>query len=175
VLRIDPNSVDVNHVQHIPLSDADARWIAQVGKFAYVTDGNTLRGLDFSGLMRDTITLGPEILGLASANSDGRVLLANEQGGSERARVARVTHTSSVQVTATLPDGFEPTGLAASTKRFWATGTVDGAPAIVLLDDSGVRATVVLENAGDETALAWTDAHTVRAVSGGALYDIALP
>ncbi len=175
VLRVDPNSFDVNHVQHITLPSADARWVAQVGKFAYVTDGNTLRGFDISGGMSDTITFGPEILGLASANSDGRVLLANEQGGSERARVARAAHTSSVQVTGVLPRGFVPTGLAASTTRVWATGNVDGAPAIVLLGDDGVRATIVLENAGDETALVWTGPHTVRAVSGGALYDIALP
>ena len=34
---------------------------------------------------------------------------------------------------------------------------------------SGVRATVVLENATDGAALAWTNAHTVRIVSNGVL------
>ena len=78
-------------------------------------------------------------------------------------------------VTATLPDGFVADGLAASTTRVWATGTVGGAPAIVLLGDGGVRATVVLEHASDGAALAWTDAHTVRAVSDGKLYEIEVP
>lgn len=162
-------------VRHLTLPDAGARWVAQVGKLASVTDGRTLRSLDAAGATGNPITFGPEILGLASANFDGRVLLANDQGGTARARVARATSAGPVQVTATLPNGFQPTGLAASTTRVWATGTVDGAPAIVLLDDTGVRATVVLENAGDEVALVWTGRRTVRAVAGGALYDIALP
>jgi hypothetical protein len=163
-------------VRHIALPEADHRWVAQVGKLAYVSDGRSLRGLDAaSGTVVDTTTFGPEILGLAAANADGRVLLADETGGSNRARVARANSSTPVQVTATLPDGFEPTGLEASSTRFWATGTVDGAPAIVLLGDNGVRATVVLENAGTEVALAWTGPHTVRAVSGDALYDITLP
>ena len=45
------------------------------------------------------------------------------------------------------PPGFHADGLESSATRMWATGTVDGAPAIVLLDDAGVHATVVLDNA----------------------------
>lgn len=175
VLRVDPNSFDVNHVQHFSLPAADSRWVAQVGKLAYVTDGSSLRQLDSSGPTSSTLTYGPDILGLAAAGFDSRVVLRGEVGGDEQARVADTTPAELVRVVATLPDGFHVTGLSASTSRFWATGTVDGAPAIVLLDGDGVRATVVLENAGDEAALVWTGPHTVRALARGALFDITLP
>jgi hypothetical protein len=174
VLQFDPNG---KLEGHIPLPDATNRWIAQVGKLAYVTDGRSIRSLDAAGGTSDTKTYGPEILGLASAGFEGRVLLAAEQGGLERARVARSTSDpgSPVDVTAVLPAGFVPTGLAASTTRIWATGTVDGSPAIALLGDDGVRATVVLEHASDKAALAWTSAHTVRIVTDGVLSEITVP
>jgi hypothetical protein len=57
----------------------------------------------------------------------------------------------------------------------WATGTVGDSPAIALLGDTGVRATVVLENVTDKPALAWTDDHTVRIVTNGVLSEIAVP
>jgi hypothetical protein len=172
VLEYDPTGAFVRKTQ---LPDTTNRWIAQVGKFAYATDGNHLRALAVAGASGDTITFGPEILGLAAAGFDGRVLLAPEGGGLEHARVARATSGSPVQVTAVLPGGFVPNGLAASTTRAWATGTVEGAPAIALLGDHGVQATVVLENASDGAALAWTSAHTVRVVSGGVLSDLTVP
>jgi hypothetical protein len=164
-------------VRKVPLADADHRWVAQVGKFAYATDGNQLAPLDVSGAKGDPITYGPEILGLASINLDGRVLLAGEDSAAEHARVARAQRVtgSPVQVTATLPDGFLADGLSASTTRMWATGTVDGSPAIALLTDDGVGATVVLEHASPGSALAWTSAHTVSAVSDGKLFDITIP
>jgi hypothetical protein len=34
---------------------------------------------------------------------------------------------------------------------------------------------VVLENASDGATLAWTSAHTVRAVSDGKLFELAVP
>jgi len=173
VLQYDANGA---FVRRVTLPAASHRWVAQVGKLAYVTDGNRLLGLDVSGRTSETITYGPDILGLAAAGFDSRVLLAGEGGGLEHANVARAAYSGGpVEVTASLPDGFVADGLAASTTRVWATGTVDGALAIVLLGDRGVRATVVLENASDGAALAWTDAHTVRAVSDGKLYEIAVP
>lgn len=172
VLEFDPAG---NLLRHIPLPDATHRWVAQVGKRAAVTDGRTVRSLDVSGAMSDPVTYGPEILGLASAGFDGRVLLAPENGGLEHARVAHSTSDSPVEITATLPDGFVADGLAASTTRLWVTGTVDDAPAIALLGDDGVRATIVLENATSGTALAWTDARTVRIVSNGVLSEITVP
>ncbi len=158
-----------------PLPDASQRSVALVGKLATVTDGSTLHGIALTLEPRDTVDYGARILGLAAASFDSRVLLAADSGGREHARVALASSGVPAQVTATLPDGFVANGLGASTTRLWATGTVDGAPAIVLLGDRGVRATVVLENAADGAALAWTDAHTVRAVSGGKLYEITAP
>jgi hypothetical protein len=162
------------YVRRIDLPPADHRWVAQVGKLAAVTDGSNLRSLPVTGETGSTTTYGPEIIGLASAGFESRTLLEPDDGGREHARVTRTT-TKTPDVTATLPDGFLATGLAASSTRIWATGTVGGAPAIVLLDDVGVRATVVLENASSGAALSWTDAHTVRAVSDGKLYEIAVP
>jgi hypothetical protein len=139
-----------------------------------VTDGGTLRQLDARAGIGGSIDFGPEVLGLASANFEGRVLLANEQGGGERARVAHAETASPVSISAVLPAGFEPTNLDASPTRLWATGTVDGAPAIVLLGDDGVRATVVLDNARD-AALVWTSPRTVTAVADGRMFTISLP
>jgi hypothetical protein len=172
VLQYDPSGT---FVRKVPLPDADQRCVAQVGKFAYATDGNVLRSLDTTGRASSSITFGPEIMGLASVGAEGRVLLADERGAAEHARVALADSTAPVHVVAVAPTGFVATGLAASTTRFWITGTVDGAPAIALLGDDGVPATIVLENAGPSVALAWTGAHTVRAVSGGTLYDITVP
>lgn len=164
-------------VRKISLPDADRRWVAQVGKFAYATDGRDLYPLDVAGAKGDPITYGPAILGLASVDFDARVLLEGDDGVAEHARVARAQRVAGqpVDVTATLPDGFVATGLSASTSRMWATGTVDGSAAIALLTDGGVGATVVLEGSSPGSALAWTSAHTVRAVSDGKLFDITIP
>jgi hypothetical protein len=174
VLQYDP--ADAHFVRRIALAPADTREVAQVGKLAYVSDGGTLRQLDsFTGLGSDSIRFGPEILGLASAGFDGRVLLRNEQAGTEHARVAHADSDDPVRLTAVLPAGFLPDHLEASPTRFWVTGSVDGAPAIALLNSGdGVRATVVVDTTGD-TSLAWTDAHTVTAVTDGRMYTITLP
>jgi hypothetical protein len=160
------------YVHKEKLADADHRWVAQVGKFAAVTDGRDLRALDVSGPSEVTDTYESPVIGLASAGFDSRVLL---DSGAGRATVRRATGGTTTGAATSLPAGFLATGLAASPTRIWATGTVDGAPAVVLLGERGVRATVVLENAGDGAALAWTDDHTVRAVSDGKLYDLAVP
>ena len=100
--------------------------------------------------------------------------MRNEQGGVEGSRVARATSADPVRITAILPGGFRPDRLEASSTRLWVTGTVDGAPAIVLLGADGVRATVVLENARD-AALAWTSSRTVTAVTDGRMFTIPVP
>jgi hypothetical protein len=74
-----------------------------------------------------------------------------------------------------LPAGFVASGFSSSPTRTAVTGTVDGDPALVLLHDDGRITTVVLEHAAKDAALAWTDAQTVVAVAGGALYEIRLP
>jgi hypothetical protein len=172
ILQYDPTSLAL--VRRIDLPPAATREVTQVGKVAYVTDGGTLRQLDARLGLGGAIDFGPDVLGLASASADGRVLLRNEQGGTARARVAQADTAEPVRVTAVLPAGFQPVHLEASPTRSWVTGTVDGAPAIVLLGDDGVRATVVLDTTGD-TSLAWTGAHAVTAVTDGRMFTITLP
>jgi hypothetical protein len=161
-------------VQRIDLPAADHRWVALAGKGAYVTDGGSLRRLDPALGLADRIDFGPEIIGLAAKDFDGRVLLRSEQGGTDRARVARAAAADPVHVVTTLPAGFHADGLEASATRMWATGTVDGAPAIVLLDDTGVHATVVFDNAPQAT-LVWSAPHTVTAVANGKLFELRVP
>lgn len=164
------------YVRKITLPAAGRRWVAQVGKFAYASDGHQIRSLPVTGDRVDTIDYGKDVLGLASVGNVSRVLLAGSDTGTSRAAyVARADSDAPVMVSGSLPDGFVATGLAASSTRLWATGTVAGAPAIALLGNSSVAATVVLENASPGAVLAWTDAHTVRGLSGGRLYDITLP
>jgi hypothetical protein len=172
VLQYDPSGA---YVKKVALADADHRFVAQVGKFAYATDRDQLRSLSVTTGATDVMGYAAEVLGLASVNFDARVLLAVRDGEREQARLARASSSAPTKYLATLPDGFQTTGLAASPTRMWATGTVEGAPAIVLLGDQGVRATVVLEHATDDATLVWTDARTVRAVSDGRLYEITLP
>ena len=119
-----------------------------------VTDGRTVRSLDVPAAMSDPITYGPEILGLASAGFDGRVLLAPENGGLEHARGSHARRrTRRWRSPRRCPTGSSRTASPRRPRALWATGTVDGAPAIALLDDDGVRATVVLENATGGAAL----------------------
>jgi hypothetical protein len=162
-------------VRKVSLAAADHRWVAQVGKFAAATDGRTVRSLQVTGGSSSSTTYDTPVIGLAAVDFDSSVLLAADDGGLGHARVERTTIPQTSAAATTLPDGFVATGLTASASRLWATGTVDGSPAIVLLDDGRVRATVVLEGASPGAVLAWTDARTVRAVTGGKLYEITLP
>ena len=75
----------------------------------------------------------------------------------------------------TLPDGFTGATVAAADDHVWVTGTVDGAPAIVLLDGKRVRATVILPTGGPDTALVWSATDTVTAATKGGLVRISIP
>ncbi len=70
-----------------------------------------------------------------------------------------------------LPKGFAATTVTVADGRAWVTGTVDGAPAIVLLRGATCAASVVTENAREAT-LAWSGPDTVTAVTNGALFTI---
>ena len=172
VLQYDPVSLSLR--RRIDLPPAGTRQVAQVGKTAAVTDGGTIVQLDPTRGTGSVTEFGPGVIGLASTNGEGWVLLRNEQGGTEGARVAHANSADPVRVAAVLPNGFRPDRLEASPTRLWVTGTVDGAPAIVLLGNDGVVATVVLDHAAT-TALAWTAAHNVSAVTDGRLFTISVP
>jgi hypothetical protein len=174
VLQFD--AADGRYVRHLDLPLASARAVARIGKAAsaYVTDGGAIRRLDPQRGLADSVEFGPDVIGLASFDFDGRVLLRNETGGTDHARVARASSADPARITAVLPEGFEADALAASATRMWATGTVDSNPAIVLLDARGVSATVILRNSRDAT-LAWTSPNTVTVVSNGERAEIHVP
>jgi hypothetical protein len=168
------DAADGHLVRRLDLPAAAHRWVGLAGKGAYVTDGGALRRLDPALGLADRVDVGPEIIGLAARGFDGRVLLRDEQGGTDRARVADAVGGNPVHIVTTLPAGFHADGLESSATRMWATGTVDGAPAIALLDDAGVHATVVFDNAPQAT-LVWSARHTVTAVANGRLYELHVP
>ena len=108
------DAADGHLVRHLALPAAAHRWVALSGKGAYVTDGGALRRLDPALGLADRIDLGPEIIGLAARGFDARVLLRNEQGGTDRARVAAAFEADPVHVGTTLPAGFHADGLESS-------------------------------------------------------------
>ena len=123
----------------------------------------------------DTTASGPRSSG-SGRRLRGTRAAARRGRRHDNARVAGASRAERpVRVTAVLPDGFTPTGLAASTTRISATGTVDGAPAIALLDDDGVQATVVLENAGAVRRSSGPARARSVPCRGGELYEITLP
>jgi hypothetical protein len=156
------------YVRHIPLAPAATRVVALVGKGATVTDGVHLQRLDpATGTTTEVLTGIHPFVGLDGRTGwylvrrDGQVVL----GGPDPGRGRTIPQ---------LPAGFAATAFGSSATRTWVTGTVAGAPAIVLLGDDSVRATVVLGN-GHAAALAWTDARTVTAVTDGRLFTISVP
>jgi hypothetical protein len=155
-------------VRHIPLPDADHRVVVLMGKRAVVTDGGGLQSIDTASGM-PTALLPPS----GVVDVDGRTGWSLvDRGG---AVVVDAADPGDDRPLPRLPTGFQARGFTSSPTRTAVVGTVAGAPAIVLLDADGVRSTVVLEHAGERTAWAWSDEHTVRAVSDGSLFDIAVP
>ena len=171
VLQFDP--VTASLIRKITLPNAETRSVAQVGKGAYATDGRVLRRLDpVAGSRRHRRLRNPDHrLGRCRIRQPGP---APQRGRRHRGRkVANAVSSEPLRVTAVLPAGFHPLRLEASPTRLWVTGTVDGAPAIVLLGDAGVRATVVIQNAR-QAALVWSAPETVTAVTDGRLFTIDL-
>ena len=131
-------------------------------------DGKSLFLLDPGGDETQILTASARIVdfdgrsGLLLLDHDGQVVLGR---GDANAGAS----------TPTLPAGFVASGFSSSPTRTAVKGTVDGEPALGLLHDDGRVTTVVLEHAAKDAELAWTDAKTVVAVSGGALYEIRLP
>ena len=87
VLQFD--AADGTSSRHLALPAAAHRWVALVGQ-GCVRDRrwHAPPARPRAGLA-DRIDLGPEIIGLAATGFDSRVLLRNEQGGTDRARGRR--------------------------------------------------------------------------------------
>jgi hypothetical protein len=167
VLRYDP--VTMQLTQRYPLTAAETRTVVVTGGNEVVaTDGGDLVALRpdgvVSGLCACTAT-GDPIVGLASSSSGELLKLA-------RNPTTGATHLGDER----LPRGFSPTRLSRSGGRVWVEGTVSGAPAVVLIGDTGsVRSTVVLDDAHD-ASFAWVRPDTLLVVSNGQLLriDVAL-
>jgi hypothetical protein len=168
VVQYDTNG---DFVRSIRLDPADARSVAAIGKFAWVTDGAAgLRRLDPStGATSDTHVYSTDPLVAAAGDVQNGWLLAGPGHLTFVGPDLRVAGETS------LPDGFTGSTVTVANGRAWVTGRVGGAPAIVLLDAAGVRATVILQNAGPATDLAWSAPHMVTAVTNGSLVRVSIP
>ena len=101
-----------------------------------VTDGNQLRRLEgnivSAGGSRDFVGL--------VGTADGFWALTSAPAGST-GELIQITSGHVVN----LPARFVPSSLGSLDTRVWVEGTVDGAPAVVLVDGTAVRSTVVLD------------------------------
>ncbi len=158
-------------VRTIGLDPAETRSVAAIGKSAWVTDRAVgLRRLDVSnGATTDTCQPATPPLDWAAGDTlHGWLLVGTDT-------VALVDADLRTTDLVALPSGFTGETVAVADDRVWVTGTVDGAPAIVLLDGNRLRATVILPSAGPDIALVRSGADTVTAATRGGLERISLP
>jgi len=73
-----------------------------------------------------------------------------------------------------LPAGFAATALSSVGARTWVEGTVDGRPAVVLLDEQGVTRGAVVLDAARDVSFAWVSRDTLLATADGQLVRIDL-
>ena len=167
VLRYD--AATTQFVSKTPLPAADRRDVAIVNGSVVVSDGNqvgTFQGPDFS-VPVFLYGGGGEVIGLTGVGNT----LWTLRGATNRTGAMLVGVPPGQQVD--LPVRFVPASLASLDGRMWVEGTVDGAPAAVLVDGTAIRATVVLDN-GRDASFAWVSDDTVLAVSSGTLLRIDL-
>jgi hypothetical protein len=162
VLRYDPATLQL--AARYPMRPADTRSVV-LAQDVVSTDAGDLVALrsdgTVSGLCACTAT-GDPIVGLATTSSGGLLKLTeNPTTGIANVDDAR------------LPRGFSPRAVSSFDGRVWVEGTVNGDPAVVLVDGAKVRSTVVLDNAHD-VAFAWGEPDTVLAAANGALLRIDL-
>ena len=168
VLRYD--AVTSQFVSKTSLAPADRRAIAVVNGSVLVTDGNQIRTLEGTNFSLGGFVLGnrgAEVIGLAGTG-DTLWTLSSAPNGS-RAMLVGVPPVRKTD----LPVRFAPASVAAFDGRVWVEGTVNGSPAVVLIEGTAVRATVVLDE-GRDASFAWVSPDTVLAVSGGTLLRIDL-
>jgi hypothetical protein len=159
-----------DHVRSITLDPAATRSIAAIGKAAWVTDPSVgLRRLDPElGATSEIRHEGEPPLRWVTGDISNGWLLLGATIVQAVGPALQPTHRF------TLPTGFTPATVAVADGRAWVTGTVDDAPAIVLLGVDRVAATIVLQNGGD-AALTWTAPGTVTAVTDGELVRMRVP
>lgn len=163
----------------ITLTPSDSRDVVILDGAAWVTDGNVLRRLVPLDGAVNSVSLGSpneHLLGVATAGNDGvSLVLRNAAGEARYVQQNLLGGNFPVSLFGTkLPRGFTPISIATTDGRTWVEGTVNGAPAVVLLGGkAGIRSTVVLDN-GRDASFAWVSDDTVLAVSNGTLLRIGL-
>jgi hypothetical protein len=166
VLRYDPATARLS--SRIELAPADRRSVGFANGLVWVTTTGpgalTLFQPDGSNAPSVGVVDGEgpvlDVLDLTDDSDDSLLILGTDATG--RARVGDQG----------LPAGFSATAISAVDGRVWVEGTVSGAPAVVLVGESGLR-TVVLDK-GRDASFAWVSKDTVLAVSGGTLLRIDL-
>ena len=106
-----------------------------------VTDGNQVANIPGTRLLGSRSSCyggGGEVIGLTGVGNT----LWTLRGATNRTGAMLVGVPPGQQVD--LPVRFVPASLASLDGRVWVEGTVDGAPAAVLVDGTAIRATVVL-------------------------------
>ena len=174
VVTYDPAT---GRLDRIALAPSDPRVVVIVDGAAWVTDGAVLRRVVPLDGAVNSVSLGipdGQLIAVAPAGNDRVALVLRNTAGDAiwmRQFLLGGNYTSFVGTT--LPQGFAPTSIETTDGRMWVEGTVDGAPAAVLVDGTAIRATVVLDN-GRDASFAWVSDDTVLAVSAGTLLRIDL-
>jgi hypothetical protein len=168
----------------IDLDEQARRGIVVVGEVVYTTDGSTIRRIDpgtgtpadplqtrATAPLTDLVARGDAVVALAG---DGQLLWLDRG-------------VTRVEAVGALPPGMTEAELHAAGDRVWATGKADLAsnvdpatqsvaiePVAVLIDDSGISATLVLAG-GTDADLAVRANGELVITSGGTAYRVALP
>jgi hypothetical protein len=168
VLRYD--AATTQFVSKTLLPAADQRVVAIVNGSVLVTNGNQVAAFQGPDLSHPVFLYGDgggEVIGLTGVGTTLWTLIR----ASSRTGAVLVGVPPGQKID--LPDPFVPASLASLDGRVWVEGTVNGAPAVVLVDRDSIRATVVLDD-GRDASFAWVSDDTVLAVSSGTLLRIDL-
>jgi hypothetical protein len=167
----------------IDLPEQDTRAVAIIDGQVYVTSGSTIRRIHTEGrtttLALETGSTEP-LTGLVATDTSVWALA----GTSDLLRLNR--DLTVVEARAGLPPGMRAATLHADTSQVWATGVADLAPTndgttqsvaeepvAVLIDDSGIAATLVLAGAVDSDLT--VSPNGIVIASGGTAYRVTLP
>jgi hypothetical protein len=168
----------------IALPKQDTRGLGLIDEAVYVTGGTTIRRLDpargratgvldtrASAPLIDLVAAGDQVIALAA---DGQLLWLDRD-------------LTNVEAVGSLPPGMAEAELHVAGDRMWATGTADLAPAggdsaqsvavepvAVVLDESGIEATLVIAGGQDADVAVLTTGELLL-TSGGNVYRVTLP
>ncbi|MGH8985177.1 MAG: hypothetical protein ACRDY6_15040 [Acidimicrobiia bacterium] len=166
----------------INLPEQDTRDVAIIDGRVYATSGSAIRRIDAGARTAEVVleTGGIEPLtGLVATDTSVWALAGTDLLGLDR-------DLSVIETRGGLPPGLRAATLHADTSQVWATGVADLAPTndgttrsvaeepvAVLIDDSGIAATLVLAGAVDSELT--VSPNGIVITSGGTAYRVTLP